>query len=42
MMNKMKMEDKERKDAARLREEKRRELNPESEFDNQGDPHCIT
>ena len=29
MMNKMKMEDKERKDAARQREEKRRELNPD-------------
>ena len=36
MMNKMKMEDKERKDAARQREEKRRELNPDSEFDNEG------
>jgi hypothetical protein len=36
MMNKMKMEDKERKDAARQREEKRRELNPDSEFANEG------
>ena len=40
MMNKMKMEDKERKDAARQREEKRRELNPESEFTTIGKICC--
>jgi hypothetical protein len=34
----MKMEDKERKDAARQREEKRREMNPD-EFSNPGYYH---
>ncbi len=40
MMTKMKMEDKERKDAARQREEKRREMNPD-EFSNPGFYHLI-
>ena len=35
MMNKMKMEDKERKESQRAREEKRREMNPD-DFDNAG------
>ena len=41
MMNKMKMEDKERKDAARQREEKRRELNPDTEFSNTGNYYYL-
>ena len=36
-----KMEDKERKDAARQREEKRRELNPDTEFSNTGNYYYL-